>query len=159
MFGLIRNFADGLEGLGIDVARVNGLSTAYSFHIGERAVIALGTSGNWFHANWSLAHEAAHHCLGHAGVMPDAPGFKDREAEANGFAAELLLPEQVIRSMGWASISRGSRRAGLDVGRLCGFPPQETRGAGCGDLLGYRLRAGAEDVGAPPTQLDGGSAG
>lgn len=103
---LVRNFADGLEGLGIDVVRVNGLSTAYSFHIGERAVIALGASGNWFHANWSLAHEAAHHCLGHAGVMPDVPGFKDREAEANGFAAELLLPEQVIRSTDWGGISR-----------------------------------------------------
>lgn len=102
----VRDFADRLEGLGVDVVRVQRLSTAYSFHIGERAVIALGASGNWFHANWSLAHEAAHHCLGHAGVMPDAPGFENREIEANAFAAELLLPEQVIRGTDWKDLSR-----------------------------------------------------
>lgn len=102
----VRDFADRLESLGVDVVRVQGLSTAYSFLLGERAVIALAASGNWFHANWSLAHEAAHHCLGHAGVMPDVPGFEAREAEANGFAAELLLPEQVIRSTDWEGMTR-----------------------------------------------------
>jgi Predicted Zn peptidase len=41
--------------------------------------------------NWTIAHEAGHHLLCHAGQT------KLAEAEADIFASELLLPEPVVR--------------------------------------------------------------
>jgi transcriptional regulator with XRE-family HTH domain len=99
----VRTFAERVEAaLGIDVVRVQGLSTAYSFTIGGRMVVLLPTNGNWFWSNFALAHELAHLALGHH----DADGSGDNnEAEANGFAAELLLPKNAMEAIDWAGIS------------------------------------------------------
>ena len=62
----VRPFADRLEKrLGVDVVRVAELSTAYSFTIGSRAVIAVPGTGNWFRENWDIAHELGHLIEGH----------------------------------------------------------------------------------------------
>ncbi len=41
--------------------------------------------------NWTIAHELGHVLLGHASIT------KETEREADAFAAELLMPEAVIR--------------------------------------------------------------
>nr|WP_157773603.1 XRE family transcriptional regulator [Brachybacterium vulturis] len=106
--GFVRRFIVHLAEIEVDVVRLGGLSTAYSLKIDGRPVILLPESGNWFHENWSLAHELGHLVLGHEGVIPGASGFETRERAANIFAAELLLPEARLRQMDWG-------RAGLPV--------------------------------------------
>src|ERR1700733_7130549 len=62
----VRPFADRLEErLSIDVVRVRELSTAYSIRSGDRSVIVLPATGNWFRENWDLAHELGHLAQGH----------------------------------------------------------------------------------------------
>lgn len=103
----VRNLADLVEEvLSVDIVRLAGLSTAYSFTVGGRRVIAIPATGNWFWENWSIAHEYCHLARGHheAGVAD--------EAEANAFAAELLLPSQTVRSIDWCEID-SSRLAEL----------------------------------------------
>lgn len=101
----IRPFVDRLESLGIDVVRLPGLSTAYSFTVAGRAVIVVPGSGNWFRENWSLAHELGHLVLGH--TDPNSMGAaRDRhERAANAFAADLLLPEDIVRGFDWTGLT------------------------------------------------------
>lgn len=100
----VRTFIGRLEAIGVDVVRINDLSTAYSFLIEGRAVIAIPGTGNWFYENWSLGHELGHLVLGHHGVVKGAPGYEQHESEANAFAAELLLPEPFLRSVSWTGL-------------------------------------------------------
>ena len=103
--GFVRDFSARLEKICVDVVRLEGLSTAYSFSVGPRSVIAVPTNGNWFYNNWNIAHELGHLCLGHEGVLPGNSELSSSEQQANNFAAELLLPESVVRSMPWEAIS------------------------------------------------------
>lgn len=103
--GFVRPFADRLEGaLGVDVLRLNGLSTAYSFTVGGHRVIALPVTGNWFRDNWSLAHELGHHARGHHARESERSARRQGEAEANAFAADLLLPRDLIDDVPWESL-------------------------------------------------------
>ncbi len=89
--------------LGVDVVRLPMLTTDYSLSIGARAVIILTTTPYWFRSNWSLAHELAHFALGHH-KGDSEPGEGD-EAPADRFAAELLLPEDLIVQQDWRRMS------------------------------------------------------
>lgn len=100
----VRPFVDRLAEIDVDVVRLNDLSTAYSFLVEERPVIVIPGTGNWFYENWSLAHELAHLSLGHHGVLKGAPGYEEREAAANDFAAELLLPSEFMHSVAWQDL-------------------------------------------------------
>lgn len=104
--GFVPDFISRLEMLDVDVARVEQLSTAYSFTVGKRAVIALPASGNWFYENWSLAHELGHLAHQHVEVMPGQEDTARLESEANVFAADLLLPASDMRGRDWARTSR-----------------------------------------------------
>lgn len=98
----VRAFADFVEQrLGVDIVRVPGLSTDYSFIINGRPVILLATQPYWFRSNFSLAHELAHLALGHPECVESADG--EHERLANDFAARLLLPESMLRSIDWAT--------------------------------------------------------
>ena len=104
-----RNFADDLETkFGIEVIRVPGVSTAVAMRIGEKSVIVLGETGNWFYQNWSLAHELGHLALSHANADPSAAIARhvvDRqELDANAFAAELLLPAKEMYEVDWLTV-------------------------------------------------------
>jgi Zn-dependent peptidase ImmA (M78 family) len=102
----IRPFADRLEKrLNIGIVRITGLSTAYSFTVGGRHVIAIPARGNWFRENWDLAHELDHLIEGHHDDQLAEREADSIEAAANAFAAELLLPAETIKAIGWDSIS------------------------------------------------------
>lgn len=101
----VRDFADRVEQrLDVDVVRIAGLTTDYSFTVGGRHVILLAARANWFRSNWSVAHELAHLSLRHHDVDDAGNGH---EAAANGFAAELLLPRVVLASVDWQTIGPG----------------------------------------------------
>ncbi|MFD3509305.1 ImmA/IrrE family metallo-endopeptidase [Nocardia sp. NPDC058666] len=57
---------------------------------------------NWFRSNWSLAHELAHLALGHH-AGDHVPGEAE-ELPADEFAANLLLPEELVRQHDWQSM-------------------------------------------------------
>lgn len=104
----VRPFADRLEEcLGIDVVRVQELSTAYSLTIGGWAVIAIPATANWFRENWDLGHELDHLVCGHHDEGISRAKADKHEAEANAFAAELLLPAQDVHGVNWDSVSDG----------------------------------------------------
>jgi hypothetical protein len=100
----VRLLADRLERrLGIGIVRVAELSTAYSFTIGGRAVISVPATGNWFRENWDIGHELGHLIRGdHADGISPAEADR-REAAANTFAAELLLPVSILGKIDWDS--------------------------------------------------------
>jgi transcriptional regulator with XRE-family HTH domain len=102
--GFVRPFADRLEKhLGVDVVRVAELSTAYSFTVGGRPVIALPATGNWFRENWDIAHELGHLIGGHHDGGLTQADADQHETAANAFAAELLLPAEDLMSVEWDS--------------------------------------------------------
>jgi transcriptional regulator with XRE-family HTH domain len=103
--GFVRPFADRLEQyLGIGVVRVAELSTAYSFTVGDRPVIALPATASWFRENWDLAHELGHLVEGHHADGISEHEADKQEAAANAFAAELLLPATTIKSTPWETL-------------------------------------------------------
>lgn len=100
--GFVRSLADRLEcSFGIGVVRLAGLSTAYSFVLGGRRVIAVPATGNWFRENWDMAHELGHLVLGHHDDGLPAGVSEAHEAAANAFAADLLLPESSLSAIEW----------------------------------------------------------
>ena len=103
--GFVRELVDRLDAVAVDVIRLPGLSTSYHIPFGDRHIIALGITGNWFRDNWSLAHELGHVCLRHDSVLPGSPTNDVDEAAANRFAAELLLPEQTMREHDWSTMT------------------------------------------------------
>jgi Zn-dependent peptidase ImmA (M78 family)/transcriptional regulator with XRE-family HTH domain len=101
----VRHFADRLEQrLGVEVVRVAELSTAYSFTVGGRPVIALPATANWFRENWDLAHELGHLVKSHHDDGISEQEADRHEAAANAFAAELLLPADTLKGLDWESI-------------------------------------------------------
>jgi hypothetical protein len=104
----VRPFADLLEQhLGIGVVRVAELSTAYSLTIGGRPVIAVPATGNWFRENWDISHELAHLIRSDHEDGIDPAEADRREAAANAFAAELLLPASELEKIDWDSVTDG----------------------------------------------------
>jgi transcriptional regulator with XRE-family HTH domain len=103
--GFVRPFADRLEKhLGIDVVRVAELSTAYSFTIGGRPVIAVPATGNWFRENWDIAHELGHLAKRHHDDGLTTYDREQHEAASNAFATDLLLPAADLKSVNWDSL-------------------------------------------------------
>jgi transcriptional regulator with XRE-family HTH domain len=102
----VRRMADRFQShLDVDVIRTAEVSTAYSLHAGPRKVILLQATGNWFRANWSLAHELGHLVAGHP-ADDLTPAERDHhEFVANSFAAELLLPEAGLREIDWPTLT------------------------------------------------------
>jgi len=102
----VRTFADRLDGIDIDVVRLKEIDGAYSFRVGDRAVIALKATGNWFWENWSMAHELGHLVYQSQALSMGLPADQgSSEIAANAFAAELLLPEDFMRSITWSDLA------------------------------------------------------
>jgi hypothetical protein len=88
------------------VVRISGLTTDYSLRIGQRAVILLATMPSWFRSNWSLAHELGHLALGHHDR--DGSTAERNERPADQFAANLLLPSDLMTSANWREMDERS---------------------------------------------------
>lgn len=141
----VRPFLARLEDrLGVHVVRVPELSTAYCFSVDGRHVIAIKATGNWFHENFSLAHELAHLADGHltAGRVSE-----EVEATANAFAAELLMPAQAVRAAGFPDIA-AEGLAGWVWARGVSTDTTARRIAACGLAVNDAVREWA----AQPTQ-------
>jgi Zn-dependent peptidase ImmA (M78 family)/transcriptional regulator with XRE-family HTH domain len=104
----VRTFADAIErSFDIDVVRVGGLTNSYSMRIGERVVVVTSDTSNWFYQNWSLAHELGHIASGTMRALDDDHRPVGRhEAGANKFAADLLLPRELVASVDWRGADR-----------------------------------------------------
>lgn len=90
--------------LDVDVWVLDLTGDAYSLMIDGRRVVVAKRTPNWFRQNFSVAHELGHfaaHTLCDESL--DAAG--DHEAAANGFAAELLMPEAQLRSFDWHQLN------------------------------------------------------
>lgn len=92
--GPVRNLTGWLEAAGCVVfmeafgtPRVDGLSQ----WIDDHPVMLLNSQAPTDRQRWTLAHEAGHLCM-HASYIGDDP-----EADADAFAAEFLMPAEVIR--------------------------------------------------------------
>lgn len=93
--------------LEIDVVRVEGVGSAYSLRAGGRYCIVVPRSGNWFHQNSSIAHELGHIFLGHFDSREEDEGASGaKEGPAFDYAAEILLPEALMRSVDWMTHTR-----------------------------------------------------
>lgn len=121
----VRPFIERLEfRLGIDAVRLMDLTTAYSFTLCGQPVIAVPAEGNWFHENWSLAHELGHLVLGHHESCAEPCVSDVHEAAANRFTAELLMPAERMQTIDWEQISNESLAAhvwdlGVSTKALC----------------------------------------
>jgi Zn-dependent peptidase ImmA (M78 family) len=92
--GPVRDLTAWLEAAGCVVLfedfgtpRVDGLSQ----WVGDHPVMLINNQAPTDRLRWTLAHETGHLCL-HANYIGEDP-----EAEANAFAAEFLMPADVIR--------------------------------------------------------------
>ncbi|MGL4338861.1 MAG: helix-turn-helix domain-containing protein [Rhodoglobus sp.] len=101
----VRNLADLVETiLGIDVVRIPGVSGGFALEVLGRRVIIVSETGNWFYENWSIAHELAHVFAGELSARGDSACDNSvAEKRANRFAAELLLPQQLLESFSWST--------------------------------------------------------
>jgi transcriptional regulator with XRE-family HTH domain len=105
----VRPFISRLEeALGVDVVRLPGLSTSYSFTLSGRGVILVPANGNWFYQNWCLAHELGHLSQRHTDPEASSSERDRHEESANAFAADLLLPEAIVRAQSWPKITVGN---------------------------------------------------
>lgn len=92
-------FYDRVESaLGVEVIVVPLRGDGYSLTLGGHKVIVLAATGHWFRSNFTLAHELGH-LLGEG--IPPQDG-KTVEDVANAFAADLLMPVEIIRTIDWA---------------------------------------------------------
>lgn len=90
--------------IGVDLITIDLAGSGYLLSVGEHPVIVAATSNSWFHQNFTIAHELGHLSMGTlcTGAFSAA---ETAERAANRFAAELLLPEQEIRSINWNDIT------------------------------------------------------
>lgn len=92
----------------------HGYSGSFDIEAGQ-ALIAFNPNDAWVRQRFTIAHELGHKELGHG------PGLRDnnwtfsgsvqdwKEREANAFAAELLMPRDVVR---WLIVERDETNIG-----------------------------------------------
>jgi Zn-dependent peptidase ImmA (M78 family)/transcriptional regulator with XRE-family HTH domain len=105
--GFVRQLADVIEAaFPVDVVRATEVDGGFTVGIGRRVVLAVSDTSNWFHQNFSLAHELGHVAARSMGSI-DAPvsDVDHVERQANAFAAELLLPADEMRMRDWSRMT------------------------------------------------------
>lgn len=92
-------FYDRVESaLGVEVIVVPLRGDGYSLTLGGHRVIVLAATDRWFRSNFTLAHELGHLLV--EGVPPQ--NGTTAENVANAFAADLLMPVEIIRTIDWS---------------------------------------------------------
>lgn len=104
----VRRFAESVEAVfGVEVVRVQEASRSYSIEVVGRRVVVVPPHVNWFHQNFSIAHELGHFSSGNLEPIEVEPvASNESERAANSFAAELLLPRTDLSSIDWSNISQ-----------------------------------------------------
>lgn len=84
--------------LDVDVLVLDIDGDAYTMRMPEGNVIIVKRTTSWFRQNFSLAHELGHIVLGH---MHQQNRGGEEEKAANVFAADLLMPADIIVALNW----------------------------------------------------------
>jgi len=92
------------ERLDVDVLVIDLTGDAYTMKVAGRHVLVTKRTLVWPRQNFSLAHELGHIA---SGTLHSTVGECDAstEAEANSFAAELLMPQTDLRGLDWESMN------------------------------------------------------
>lgn len=103
----VRSFAESVEAVfGVEVVRIPEATRPYSIEVVGRRLIVVPPHVNWFHQNFSIAHELGHFATGNLEAIEAAPAASwQAEASANAYAIELLLPADTMRSVDWSSMA------------------------------------------------------
>ena len=99
------HFAEAVERVfGVDVVKLAMPDAAgYSMQLPNATVVVVPTEGFWGRQNWTIAHELGHIALAQFTTI-EGPASAADESAANAFSAQLLLPEEKLRSIDWATI-------------------------------------------------------
>ena len=93
-----RSFQMALSKYGLDV-RALGSESAVVTELGGRYIIFYDKEKPEGHIKFSILHELGHPVNGHDLSTNDSVLYQKYEVETNYFAAQLLMPEQIIREM------------------------------------------------------------
>lgn len=106
----VRSFAESVEAVfGVEVVRIPEATRPYSIEVVGRRVIVVPPHVNWFYQNFSIAHELGHFASGNLEPIEEAPvATGAAERAANAYAADLLLPEDVVREVDWSSMAKAA---------------------------------------------------
>lgn len=83
---------------GVNIADF-GSDSATIFRFGDKSIIFFDETKPAPHINFSILHEFGHDRLGHDFTNKDEEIYGKYEIETNFFAAQILMPEQIIREM------------------------------------------------------------
>jgi len=89
---------------GIDISAF-GSESATIFEYGGKQIIFYDDSKIMAHVKFSILHELGHHLNNHDFSVTDEETYGRYEVETNFFAAQVLMPEQILREF----TSRGVR--------------------------------------------------
>jgi len=154
-------FYDRVESaLGVEVIVVPLSKDGYSLTLGGRKVIVLAATGHWFRSNFTLAHELGHLLV--EGIPPQ--DGKAAENVANAFAADLLMPVEIIRTIDWAQAEAATvARVVWDLGvstqalgvrlRFLGIAPGNKARSALGMSTEALLRGSPAPAVAPPAAV------
>lgn len=84
---------------GIDIEAF-GSESAIILELGGRRIIFYDESKPLPHVKYSILHELGHNLNGHNLGTQDPDTYRRYEIETNFFAAQLLMPEQILRELG-----------------------------------------------------------
>lgn len=103
----VRSFAESVEAVfGVEVVRIPEAKRSYSMEVAGRRIIVVPPHVNWFHQNFSIAHELGHFASGNLEPIEAAPvAVGQSEVAANAYAIELLLPAQEMLAVDWSSMA------------------------------------------------------
>ena len=83
---------------GVDITDF-GSESATIFRLGGKSIIFYDETKPEPHIAFSILHEFGHDTLGHDFTKKDKESYSKYEVETNFFAAQLLMPEQIIREL------------------------------------------------------------
>ncbi len=83
---------------GVNIADF-GSESAVVMTMGERTIIFYDDTKPISHVGFSILHEFGHPIIGHDFHIKDEANYGRYEVETNYFAAQLLMPEQILREL------------------------------------------------------------
>lgn len=93
-----RSYQKAQSKYGLDI-RALGSESAVVVELGGKQIIFYDKSKHEGHVKFSILHEMGHPANGHDLSIKDLDTYQKYEVETNYFAAQLLMPEQLLREM------------------------------------------------------------